>query len=247
MKLALLALLLLPALARPMDLRIAGNELHLRGQLFGTEFGAFRNALAAHPEIDTVVLRDSPGGEGATAFRIGEHIRDAGLRTVVAGRCYSACTLMFLGGKERHFARSRRPETVYLAFHGAFVENVFDPNAGSPYGRSQVRAWIIERTGGKIDRELLDRFLRAERRAALLYAFDPLQFKLDYGFSLYYCDGTEPGGAPPYQECEKLAGRDALSLGFVNAEERVRVRPSAGAAAAVQPEARAVPLAGGQY
>ena len=135
-------------------------------------------------------------------------------------------TLMFLGGKERHFARSTRPETVYLAFHGAFVENVFDPNAGSTYGRSQVRAWIIERTGGKIDRDLLDRFLRAERRAALLYAFDPLQFKLDYGFSLYYCDGTEPGGAPPYQECEKLAGRDALSLGFVNAEERVRVRPS---------------------
>ena len=42
MKLALLALLLLPALARPMDVRVAGNELHLRGQLFGTEFGAFR-------------------------------------------------------------------------------------------------------------------------------------------------------------------------------------------------------------
>ena len=224
MKLALLALLLLPALARPMDLRVAGNELHLRGQLFGTEFGAFRSALAEHPEIDTVVFRDSPGGEGTTAFRIGEHIRDVGLR-VVAGRCYSACTLMFLGGKDRRFARTARPETVYLAFHGAFVENVFDPDSASSYGRSQVRAWIIERTGGKIDRELLDRFLRAERRAALLYVFDPLQFKLDYGFSLYYCDGTEAGGAPPYKDCEKLAGRDAFSLGFVNSEQRVRVRP----------------------
>ena len=132
---------------------------------------------------------------------------------------------MFLGGKERHFARTTRPETVYLAFHGAFVDNAFDPDSASSYGRSQVRAWIMQRTEGKIDRELLDRFLRGERRAALLYAFDPLQFKLDYGFSLYYCDGTEPGGAPPYQECEKLAGRDALSLGFVNSEERLRVRP----------------------
>ncbi|MFN2644101.1 MAG: hypothetical protein ABR570_03850 [Burkholderiales bacterium] len=226
MKRALVALALLPALAQAMELRIAGNELHLRGQVLGYEFGYLRDVLAGHPEIDTVVFRDSPGGDGWTAFRIGEKIRDAGLRTVVAGRCYSACTLMFLGGKSRHFARASRPELVYLAFHGAFIENVFDPNEPSTYGRSQVRAWIVERTEGKIDLELLDRFLRGERRAALLYAFDALQFKLDYGFSLYYCDGTEPGGAPPYRECEKLAGRDAFSLGFVNAEERVRVRPS---------------------
>jgi len=225
MKRSLLALALLPLLAQAMELRISGNELHLRGQVLGYEFGQFRELLAEHREIDTVVLRDSPGGDGGTAFRIAEAIRDAGLRTVVAGRCYSACTLMFLGGKSRHFARAPRPEVMYLAFHGAFTENIFDPNAPSQAGRSQVRAWIIERTEGKIDREILDRFLRGERRAALLYAFDPLQFDLDYGFSLYYCDGSEPRGTMPYQECEKLAGRDAFSLGFVNAEERVRVRP----------------------
>lgn len=225
MKLALLAVALLPALAQGMELRVAGNELHLRGQVFGTELGQFRDVLAAHPEINTVVFRDSPGGDGRTAFRVGEKIRDAGLRTVVAGRCYSACTLMFLGGKSRHFARVARGEAVFLAFHGAFVEDIFDRDKASPYGRSEVRAWILERTEGRIEREVLDRFLRGERRAALLYAFDPRQFKLDYGFSLYYCDGTEPSGAVPYKECEKLAGRDAFSLGFVNAEERVRVRP----------------------
>jgi hypothetical protein len=225
MKLALVALALVPALAQPMELRVAANELHLRGQVYGTELGPFRDALAEHPEIDTVVFRDSPGGDGWTAFRIGEQIRDAGLRTVVAGRCYSACTLMFLGGKSRHFARAPRGEVVYLAFHGAFADNLFDRDKPSQYGRSQVRAWILERTEGKIDPELLDRFLRGERRAALLYAFDPQQFKLDYGFSLYYCDGTEPAGAP-YKECAKLAGEDAFSLGFVNAEERVRVRPT---------------------
>ena len=225
MKLALLALALLPALAQPMELRVAANELHLGGQIFGTELGPLRDVLAAHPEIDTVVFRDSPGGDGWTAFRIGEKIRDAGLRTVVAGRCYSACTLMFLGGKSRHFARVRRGDTVYLAFHGAFIQDALDRDKASQYGRSEVRAWILERTEGKVDRELLDRFVRGERRAALLYAYDPLQFKLDYGFSLYYCDGTEPSGALPYKECEKLAGRDAFSLGFVNAEERLRVRP----------------------
>jgi hypothetical protein len=225
MKRALLALALLPALAQAMELRIAGNELHLRGQVLGYEFGQFRQVLSAHREIDTVVLRDSPGGDGSTAFRIAEAIRDAGLRTVVAGRCYSACTLIFLGGKDRHFARVTQPEVMYLAFHGAFTDNVMDPNSPSKAGRLQVRAWVIERTGGKIDREILDRFLLGERRAALLYAFDPLQFDLDYGFSLYYCDGSEPAGTVPYKECEKLAGRDAFSLGFVNSDERVSVRP----------------------
>ena len=225
MRHALLALVLLPALAQAMELRLAGNELHLRGQVMGYEFGRFRDLLAAHREIDTVVLRDSPGGDGGTAFRIAEAIRDAGLRTVLAGRCYSACTLMFLGGKDRHFARAPQPEVMYLAFHGAFTDDVFDPNSPSQAGRLQVRAWIIQRTEGKIDREILDRFVRGERRAALLYAFDPLQFELDYGFSLYYCDGTEPAGALPYKECEKLAGRDAFSLGFVNSDERVSVRP----------------------
>ena len=225
MRRALLALVLLPALAQAMELRFAGDEIHLRGQVMGFEFGQFRQILGRHPEIDTVVLRDSPGGDGWTAFRIGETIRDAGLRTVVAGPCYSACTLIFLGGKSRHFAKAARPESMYLAFHGAFVDDVVDPNAPSRYGRLQVRAWIIERTEGKIDRELLDRFVRGDRRNALLYAFDPLQFTLDYGFSLYYCDGSEPRGSTPYSECEKLAGRDAFSLGFVNAEERISVRP----------------------
>src|SRR4051794_12619612 len=233
---ALFALALLPLFAQAMELRISGNELHLRGQVQGYEFGQFRELLAEHREIDTVVLRDSPGGDGWTAFRIGEAIRDAGLRTVVAGRCYSACTLIFLGGKSRHFAKAPRPEVMYLAFHGAFVDNVFDPNAPSQYGRAQVRAWIVERTEGKIEREILERFLRGDRRNALLYAFDPLQFTLDYGFSLYYCDGSEPRGSKPYSECEKLAGRDAFSLGFVNAEERVSVRPQRSLPAPYQPK-----------
>jgi hypothetical protein len=226
MRLVALALAVLSAAAQAMELRVAGNELQLRGQVQGHEFGPFREVLKQHPEIDTIVFRDSPGGDGWTAFRIAEKIREARLRTVVAGRCYSACTLMFLGGERRHFARTSRSQFVYLAFHGAFADDVFDPDSPSYYGRSQVRSWIVERTQGKIDRELLDRFLRGERRAALLYAFDPQQFKDDFGFSLYYCDGSEPSGAAPYRECEKLAGRDAFSLGFVNSEERVAVRPA---------------------
>ena len=222
---ATLALVLVVPAVQAMEFRIAGNELHLRGPVKGYEYGLFREVTSAHPEIDTVVLRDSPGGDGWSALRVAERIRDAGMRTVLAGRCYSACAYMFLGGKERHFVRAARPELVYLAFHGAFAGDFFDPNKPSQSGRAELRAWIVERTGGKMDRELMDRFLGADHRAALLYVFDPLQFRTDFGFSLYFCDGTQPRNAAPFRECSKIAGQDAFSLGIVNAEERVRVRP----------------------
>jgi hypothetical protein len=225
MRIAILSLALIATGAHAMEFRVAGNELHLRGPVQGYEYGLFREVMAAHPEIDSVVFRDSPGGDGWSALRVGERIRDAGLRTVLAGRCHSACAIMFLGGKQRHFARAGRPELVFLALHGPFAGDFFDPNKPNRHARGELRAWILERTGGKMDGELMDRFLGAEQRTALLYVFDPLQFRVDYGFSLYYCDGTQPRGAAPFRECGKIAGQDAFSLGIVNAEERVRVRP----------------------
>ena len=208
-----------------MEFRVAGNELHLRGKVEGYESGLFKDVVAEHPEIDTVVFRDSPGGDGWSAFRVAERIRDGGFRTVLAGRCHSACTIMFLGGRERHFARAARAEFMYLAFHGAWTTSFFEANTPSQSGRYQVRAWILERTGGKVDADLLDRFLTASRRAALLYAFDPRQFTLDTGLSMYFCEGDEPRGARPHEACVKLAGHDAFSMGFMNSEERIRVKP----------------------
>ena len=210
-----------------MEFRVAGNELHLRGKVEGNEFGLLKDVLGEHAGIDTVVFRDSPGGDAWTAYRVGERIRDGGLRTVLAGRCHSACTIMFLGGRSRHFVLATRPELMHLAFHGTWSTNFIEPNVPGIRGRLELRGWLLERTGGKIDAALLERFLGAERRAAFLYVYDRQQLKREDGVSLYFCEGAEPKGAKAFEACEKIRGHDAFSMGFVNSEERICVTPPA--------------------
>jgi hypothetical protein len=236
MRLAAFALVALAMSAQAMEFRIAGNELHLRGKVDGYEFALLKDALAEHPAIDTVVFRASPGGDAWTAYRVGEHIRDSGLRTVVAGPCVSACTIMFLGGRSRHFVQAERPEFLYLAFHGTWNSSLHEMNNPAIRGRVTLRDWVVSRTGGKVEPALLERFLGGERRAALLYVYDPEQLKRDDGVSMHFCEGLEAKGKP-FEVCEKIPGRDAFSMGFVNSTERVRVTPFPALPAPFKPKA----------
>src|SRR5216110_2304338 len=145
--------------AQAMEFRVAGNELHVNGPVEGYELALYADTAAAHPAIDTVVFRNSPGGDAWTAFQVGQRIRDAGLRTVVAGRCVSACTIMFLGGTSRHFAQAARPEFLYLAFHGTWSASFIDADKPAMQGRVALRDWVQSRTGGRMDASLLERFI----------------------------------------------------------------------------------------
>jgi hypothetical protein len=211
--------------AGAMDFRVAGNELHLSGRVLGDEVGLLKDVEAAYPAIDTVVFRNSPGGDAWTGHRIGERIRDKGWRTVVVGGCISACTLMFLGGASRHFAQASLPERMYLAFHGTSSSAFLDHGAPAPRGRVAVRRWIDARTGGRVEAALMDRFVNNEKRLTVLRAYDPGQLKREDGVSVLFCDGAIPQGRSPFDHCEKLPGRDALSLGFITSAERIAVTP----------------------
>lgn len=220
--------LVAPVAARGMEFRVAGNELHLSGRVTGEELALFKDAVAEHGRsIDTVVFRNSPGGDTWTAYRIGERIRDAGWRTVVVGRCHSACTIMFLGGRSRHFAQVGKPELMYLAFHGTWSTGFLESNSPAFRGRVELRSWIVERSGGKADPRVLERFIQNERRSTFLYAYDPQQLTREDGASLYFCQGDEPKRAKPFEICEKIAAQDAFTMGFVTSPERIRVVPPA--------------------
>ena len=220
-----------------MEFRVAGNELHLSGRVAGDELAKFKDVMLEHGgAIDTVVFRNSPGGDAFAAYRVGERIRDAGWRTVVVGACRSACTIMFLGGRSRHFARVARPELVYLGFHGTWSTGFLESNSPGFRGRPELRGWIIERTGGKVDARLLERFMQNEIRTALLVAYDPQQFGRDDGVSMFFCEGGEAKGAKPFDACEKIVGHDAFSMGFVTSAERVPVTPAAKLPAPFQPK-----------
>ena len=87
-----------------MELKVVGNQLILSGRVVGDEPGKVREALSNSPEIDTVILRNSPGGDAPAGYQTGQLLRERGLRPlpcpVIAIRrargCFSAAALVIL-------------------------------------------------------------------------------------------------------------------------------------------------------
>ncbi len=68
-------------------------------------------ALAENPQINTVVM-NSPGGHIQVGTRLYDLFRRHGVDTVADGLCGSACTIAFIGGKERILNKGAK-----LGFH----------------------------------------------------------------------------------------------------------------------------------
>jgi hypothetical protein len=103
----------------------------------GIGFGlseAVTDALDRHREVKTVELW-SPGGRIVEARRLAEIVEARALNTLVIDSCASACTLVFIAGKERELASDAR-----LGFHNGSI-----PGAGE----IEARAWQM------VDRQYL--------------------------------------------------------------------------------------------
>jgi hypothetical protein len=109
---ALVVILMVPTRAQAMEVKIVGNQLILSGPVVGDEPGKIREALAGSLGIQTVILRNSPGGNAPAGYQVGQLLRERGMRTAVSGYCYSSCSRMFLGGSKRHFTDDYLPESA---------------------------------------------------------------------------------------------------------------------------------------
>jgi hypothetical protein len=97
-----------------------GRELEFSGGItFGAakEFERFTDAMGALK----LVHLNSSGGRIEEAQRIGNIIRKRGLSTYVVGRCLSACTIIFLSGRERLIS----PESK-IGFHQPYFPGMTD-------------------------------------------------------------------------------------------------------------------------
>lgn len=213
MKAAALATLLV-ALAAPapaLTLETEGRFLVASGEV-GNDLGAFRQALDDH-RIDTVVFVNSPGGDLWTGMRIGRLIADRGLATVVAGRCLSACAIMFVGGRERRFADAFRNTPAYLGIHGAHNR---DTRQVDPQLQPQIYAFFRQQTGERFHSVVMNRALYdMDDARAMLVVPDPSRADA----TVVHCRS----GSLPRERCTPIPGVDAFSLGLVTAREPVAV------------------------
>lgn len=77
-----------------------GSGVAVRGAIARGVVGEVRSALARAEEPFYVQL-ESEGGRIGVGDSLNRLIRERGLSTLVQGKCYSACTLAFLGGQSR--------------------------------------------------------------------------------------------------------------------------------------------------
>ena len=89
-----------------------GTMLDFSGGItFGTA-KEFETMLKAMDNVTTVRM-NSNGGRIAEAQKISDLIRARGLSTYVTQQCVSACTIMFLGGKQRYLHVAARHQAAF--------------------------------------------------------------------------------------------------------------------------------------
>jgi hypothetical protein len=246
---AMLAALLVgqaPA-ARAMEIKMTGHQVVLSGPVIGDEFDKVQKILADDPTIDTAILRNSPGGDAPTGYRIGELFRAKGLRTAVSGYCYSSCSRMFLGGMTRYFTDDFPPEYTHVGFHGHYDDCHLNSEAVERRG---LKNWIIKYSDGKADPALVERWINIPLCIGMTHFYHPGLLQRG-GVSTFMCQGNEPM-AQSVIGCEPIH-KTALDLGIVTSltivksEDQAQVRasfpkrPKASGFAAIQDIAK-VPL-----
>jgi hypothetical protein len=206
---ALIVILMVPTRAPAMELKIVGNQLFLSGPVVGDEPGKVREALASSPRINTVILRNSGGGNAPAGYQVGQLLREHGVRTAVSGYCYSSCSRMFLGGSARYFTDDYLPETNNVGFHGHY-DRMGHLNADlvRQYG---LRDWIIKYSDGKADPALVERWINIPSSRGMIHFFHPGLVNRA-GASPFMCQGDESSGS--VFACEPI-GKTALDLGII--------------------------------
>ena len=221
---ALIASLACPLVpAGAMDVRVAGNQLVMGGGVSGDEIAKMRDTLPRNPQVDTVILQDSRGGDVWTAMRLGELFREKGYRTAVSGHCMSACVIIFLGGRERHFADGKPGNLTFLAVHTpTFSSDGIRDFKGSPSRgtRGRIFDWMSERIGTRGDLALLERGLANDDPKGLLYFFDAARSTRRDGVTVFQCQGAEKRKVA---DCEPVPGKSALQSGLITSETIVQV------------------------
>jgi hypothetical protein len=206
--------LLSGASAWAMELVVVGNTLVLSGPVTGSELGMVKDAFAANPKVDLVVLRNSFGGNASAGYGVGEFLRAEGVTTAVSGYCISSCSRMFLGGRRRIFTNDYPADRTYVGFHGHYdAQGNLNPESVAKHG---LYDWIIRHSDGKADPELVKRWIAIQKNRGAANFFHP-DVAAALGHSVFFCDGQQ---SQRPTSCEPL-GTNALERGVITDARRI--------------------------
>jgi len=191
-----------------MDMKVVEKTVIMSGAVMNGDLGKFESVLSENPSIETVVLRNSHGGDVQSGYRIGEMIRARGLSTALSGYCISSCSRMFLGGKQRRFTDDYKPDKTFVGFHGHYDSNG-NINRQEVY-RNGLFEWVVKYSDGKADKELVKKWVDIYRANGMVAFMHP-SANNTRNVKAFFCQGNEQKRP---MSCEALDA-DALMLGVI--------------------------------
>ncbi len=195
-----------------MTLEVHGNQVFANGPV-EDDLRKFEEAFAK-PGVDTVVFVNSPGGDLWTALRVGRLIAAKGLKTVIAGSCVSACSIMFMGGKQRQFSDAFRPNLTFIGIHGAHNKDTKGVDLSM---QPQIFAFYKQYMGEQFNAEVMNQALyEMDDAGALLRVFDSVR---SINTMPYQCRSSQTVRS----KCTTLEGKNAVNLGIVTQAELLKV------------------------
>jgi rhodanese-related sulfurtransferase len=187
-----------------MTVEVHGDTVFASGPV-DDDYAKFRDAFDK-PGVTTVAFVNSPGGDLTTSLRVGRLIAERNLKTVSAGFCMSACSIMFLGGVERRFSDSFRPNANVIGIHGAHdsatkqVNSILQP---------QMFAYFKQRMADRFNSDIMNIALyKMEDSGASLRV---PEFARNETARPYHCANTQM----PRTRCTNFAEANALTLGII--------------------------------
>ena len=198
--------------AEAMTVEAHGSVVYASGPV-GDDLLKFEAAFASGA-IDTVVFVNSPGGDLWTGLRIGNLIASRGYKTVIAGRCVSACSIMFMGGRERRFSDALPPRLTYIGIHGAHRT---DTKRVDPILQPQIYAFYKHHIGERFNAHVINTALyEMDDASSLLRVYDPVRSAQRLP---YHCKS----GQTPRKSCTEFPGADAINTGIVTHADLVKL------------------------
>lgn len=203
------ALLALPWTAPAMEFEVRDHAVVMSGPVIGNELRVLESTLDSHPDINTVVLKNSTGGDARTGYAVGEFIRERKLNTALSGYCISSCSRMFLGGVQRQYSNDQPLEKTFVGLHGNYA------NDGSlQAGRmGYLKDWVIKYSDGKANPELVEQWVHIPSRHGYAAFYHRDAAILPGTQKVMLCQGTEDR-KQRQEQCAKPEMGDSLTNGI---------------------------------
>ena len=204
----------LPALA--IQIHRIDSDVFVSGDIVANDDLKLRAEFEAAP-VKRLILVNSRGGHLNASLNIARWLTTQPVTTLVSGPCLSACSLIFMAGKERMYATGFEPRLTVIGIHGPSL-----PLTGQmlPERAAEMLAFYKERMGHKYDAQLLHTALYEMKDATGFVLVREITRNPPKDRITLHC----PTAGTPRWQCTEYPRLDAFTLGLVTTTETVHVQ-----------------------